>query len=87
MGSEGGTISSISVGGKEIELNPTEEGKKEAEENKAKQEKFEKILEQKVSDYKETNGVAEVPSNDYRTLVREAENESGFKHDNITELL
>ena len=41
----------------------------------------------KVSDYKETNGVAEVPSNDYRTLVREAENESGFKHDNITELL
>lgn len=87
LGSEGGTISSISVGGKEIELNPTEEGKKEAEENKAKQEKFEKILEQKVSDYKETNGVAEVPSNDYRTLVREAENESGFKHDNITELL
>ena len=87
LGSEGGTISSISVGGKEISLDPTKEGKKEAEENKAKQEKFERILEQKVSDYKETNGVAEVPSNAYRTLIREAENESGFKHDNITELL
>ncbi len=83
LGSEGGNISSIRVGDERIEISPTEEGKAEAEEYKEKLEKFEKILEQKVDDYKETNNVEEVPQNDYNTLVREAENESGFDSSDI----
>ncbi len=78
LGTEGGNISSVYVGGEEVKISPTEEGQSKAEENKGRQEKFERILKEKVTDYKETNNVTEVPQNDYKVLVREAEKESGF---------
>lgn len=68
----------IRVNGEELELKPTEEGIKEAENNTEKQEKADTILAQKIEEYKEDHDGEEPPVEEYAQMVREARQEAGL---------